>query len=190
MELTARQGELADAALALLASEGMAAVTFRSVAAASGWSLGAVQKAFASKEELVAAMFTRLRTSAAPGPTQPPGQPDVTTWLTELLVSILPTDEASRALTLQGTAFGERAAYDPAMATVLAGSDAELRGLVATLIRQGRASGELVNRVDPEDAAWAYLALAQGAATQLLYDPVPVDEVRRRARTAVAALLA
>jgi hypothetical protein len=76
------------------------------------------------------------------------------------------------------------------MATVLAGSDAELRGLVATLIRQGRASGELGNRVDPEDAAWAYLALAQGAATQLLYDPVPVDEVRRRARTAVAALLA
>jgi len=45
--LSARQGELADAALRILGRDGIAAVSFRAVAAESGWSLGAVQKAFA-----------------------------------------------------------------------------------------------------------------------------------------------
>lgn len=189
MDLTPRQSELADAALRLLGREGMAAVTFRSVAAESGWSLGAVQKAFASKDDLLAAMLTRLRATAAPGPESPPGQPDVATWLTELFISILPIDDARRALTLQGSAFGERAAYDPGMARVIAASDAEVRGLVAALIGSGQANGELSAAIDAEAAAWAFLALAQGAATQLLYDPVPLEELRRRAEVAVRALL-
>ena len=148
MELTARQSELADVALGVLAKEGIAAVTFRSVAAASGWSLGAVQKAFATK------------------------------------------DETRRALTLQGAAFGERAAYDAHLAAALAESDAGLRELIASLVKLGQSRGEVPAAVSPEAAAWAFLALAQGAATQLLYDPVKADVLATRARAAVDAILA
>ena len=63
MERTGRQNELADAGLRLVAGEGMGGVTFRAVAAESGWSLGAVQRAFGSKEDLQAAMLERLRLS-------------------------------------------------------------------------------------------------------------------------------
>jgi len=190
MELTARESELADVALGVLAKEGIAAVTFRSVAAASGWSLGAVQKAFATKDDLLAAMFTRLRASAGLAPSLPPGEPDVAAWLTALLLGILPTDETRRALTLQGAAFGERAAYDAHLAAALAESDAGLRELIASLVKLGQSRGEVPAAVSPEAAAWAFLALAQGAATQLLYDPVKADVLATRARAAVDAILA
>ena len=61
MDLSPRQAEFADAALRLVARDGLSAVTFRSLAAEAGMSLGAVQKAFPSKEQLLRAMFGRLR---------------------------------------------------------------------------------------------------------------------------------
>ena len=152
MKLTDRQRELAEVALGIVAAEGMAAVTFRSVAAASGWSLGAVQKAFAAKDEMYAAMFATLRATEGVGPRNPPGQPTVQAWLTELVLTILPLDDRTRALTIQGAAFAERAAQDSAVGAAIATSDHELRGLLAALIAKGQADGEIpdsVNRAAP-----------------------------------------
>ena len=189
MELTDRQRELAEVALGIVAAEGMAAVTFRSVAAASGWSLGAVQKAFAAKDEMYAAMFATLRTTEGVGPRNPPGQPTVQEWLTELVLTILPLDDRTRALTIQGAAFAERAAQDPAVGAAIATSDHELRGLLAALIAKGQADGEIPDSVSPATAAWGLLALAQGAASQLLYDRVDEQALTALVRASVAALL-
>ncbi len=189
MDLTDRQRELAGVALRIVADEGMAAVTFRSVAAASGWSLGAVQKAFASKDEMYAAMFATLRASEGVGPAHPPGEPSVHAWLVDLVLSILPLDGRSRALTLQGQAFADRAAYDTGIGAAIAASDKELRALLASLIRRGQTTGEVPPSVDPETTAWAVLALAQGLAAQLLYDPLTKRSLKPRLQKAVAALL-
>ncbi|MCA0321054.1 MAG: TetR family transcriptional regulator C-terminal domain-containing protein [Actinobacteria bacterium] len=189
MELTDRQRELAEVALGIVAAEGMAAVTFRSVAAASGWSLGAVQKAFAAKDEMYAAMFATLRATEGVGPRNPPGQPTVQEWLTELVLTILPLDDRTRALTIQGAAFAERAAQDPAVGAAIATSDHELRGLLAALIAKGQADGEIPDSVSPATAAWGLLALAQGAASQLLYDRVDEQALTALVRASVAALL-
>ena len=43
--------------------------------------------------------------------------------------------------------------------------------------------------MDPHTVAWAMLALAQGLAAQLLYDPMPEDEVRTLLSTTVGSLL-
>jgi len=189
VELTDRQRELAEVALGIVAAEGMAAVTFRSVAAASGWSLGAVQKAFAAKDEMYAAMFATLRATEGVGPRNPPGQPTVQEWLTELVLTILPLDDRTRALTIQGAAFAERAAQDPAVGAAIATSDHELRGLLAALIAKGQADGEIPDSVSPATAAWGLLALAQGAASQLLYDRVDEQALTALVRASVAALL-
>ena len=133
VDLTPRQTELADAALRLLAREGMPAVTFRAVAAESGWSLGAVQKAYASKSALLAAMFARLREAAQPRVTTEPGRPTLHEWLVGLFLSIMPLDERRRDLQLQGSAFTQRAAYDPAVAAAMSLSDNEIRGLLGGL---------------------------------------------------------
>lgn len=189
VELTPRQTELADAALRLLAREGMPAVTFRAVAAESGWSLGAVQKAYASKSALLAAMFARLREAAQPRVTTEPGRPTLHEWLVGLFLSIMPLDERRRDLQLQGSAFTQRAAYDPAVAAAMSLSDNEIRGLLGGLVRRAQGEGEVSRELDPDDVAWQFLALAEGVSAQLIYEPQPTAVVRARVATAVDRLL-
>lgn len=189
MSLSARQNELADAGLAIVAEAGMSAVSFRSVASAAGWSLGAVQKAFASKDELVRAMFIRLRESAQAIPPGEPGRPRLRSWLVELFIAMLPLDDRRRALTLQGAAFGDRAPFDPAVGRAIAASDAELRRLLAALISRAQSEGEVNSAVDANITAWTLLGMANGWAAQLLYDPLPQAEVRHRLDLVIAQLL-
>jgi AcrR family transcriptional regulator len=187
--LSARQGELADAALRILGRDGIAAVSFRAVAAESGWSLGAVQKAFASKAALDAAVLQRLRETSVTLPPGEPGRPTLQTWLVELAVAVLPVDQARREATLRGAAFADRAAFDEAIGRTVAEGDAVIRALVARLVSRARAEGEVPADLDPDHVAWAFLALITGAATQLLYDRASEAEVRARVDDAVRGLL-
>lgn len=94
-----------------------------------------------------------------------------------------------RQATLRGTAFGDRAAFDESIGRVIAEGDEGIRGLVASLVRRAQSEGEVPARLNPDHVAWAFLALATGAATQLLYDPATEQVVRARVDAAVAGLL-
>lgn len=190
VERTSRQTQFAEAGLVLLGRDGMGAVSFRTVAAEAGMSLGAVQKAFPNKESLLAAMFHLMREHAAGVRLAEPGTPDLSTWLLDLLIAILPLDQPRRAAQLQANTFAERAAYDPTIATVIAASDRQTADLLALLVRRAQSTGEVAAQVDPDQVAWAFLAVAQGLAARLLYDPAEEHDVRRRAGAAIDALLA
>ena len=187
--MTSRQGELADVALQLIARDGMAALSFRAVAVAAGCSLGAVQKAFPTKERMLAATFARLRETAAPLPSGEPGRPTLGSWLVALLLGILPLDEPRRAAQRQGDAFGQLALTDPAITAAIAESDNQIRGLLASLVARARAENEVPQHVDPVITAWAVLGLAQGLAAQLLYAPESETDIRKRLETTIGALL-
>lgn len=189
MQLTARQVEFADAALAVLAHRGMGGVTFRAVAAEAGTSLGALQKAFGSKKLLLKAMFHRMRDNASSAFLGEPGRPTLRGWLIELMLAILPLDEARRAAELHGVAFTERAATEVEFGEAVAASDRELVEGIAALVRRSIAEGELTASAEPERVARAWLALGQGLAAQLLYDPRPEAEVRADVEYVVARLL-
>lgn len=189
MDLTPRQTEFSDIALAIIGRDGMAALSFRAVASDAGCSVGAVQKAFPSKDRMIAAAFARLRQTAAPLPAGEPGRPTLRGWLVELLVGILPLDAQRIETQRQGDAFAQRALTDPAIGAVIAESDTQVRHLLASLIGRARAEGEVASSVDPAITAWAVLALAQGVATQLLYQPEPESEIQARLDTAIAGLL-
>ena len=189
MMLTPRQAGFADAALRLLVREGMASVTFRTVAAEAGMSLGAVQKAFPSKDVMLRVMFARLRETSAGPAQQGLGGPTVEDWLVERMMSLLPLDEARRAAELQRVSFAERAAFDPGIAAAVAASDHELRLALADMIREAQSSAQLPASVDPDAAAWAARAVVQGMAAQLLYDPAPEETVRRQCQWVVKTLL-
>jgi hypothetical protein len=148
-----------------------------------------VQKAFPSKEVMLAASFSRLREAAAPLPPGEPGRPTLHAWLVTLLLSILPLDEPRRAAQRQGDAFAQRALEDEGIATAIAESDSHVRGLLASLIARARAENEIPQHIDPETTAWAVLAIAQGLATQLLYSPRAETDVRARLDTTMTALL-
>lgn len=189
MELTVRQAELADAALGIIAREGLPAVSFRAIATETGWSLGAVQKAFSSKDKMLAATFARLRENAAPLPPGEPGRPTLREWLVGLLLGILPLDSQRSASQRQGDAFAQRALTDPAVAAAIAESDTEVRLLLASLVTRARSEGEVPHHIDAATTAWAVLALAQGLAAQLLYLPQSEAEIRDRLDVTIAALL-
>ena len=81
MKLTPRQVGFADSALRLLARDGMASVTFRTVAADAGMSLGAVQEALPSKDVMLRAMFADFaRPPRARHVTSPVGPPSKVGW--------------------------------------------------------------------------------------------------------------
>lgn len=70
--------DFVDAALRVIVSEGTAGLSYRHVAQEAGWSVGAMQKAFPRKTDLLLAVMTRVNgppprpcTRSAVGP--PPG---------------------------------------------------------------------------------------------------------------------
>lgn len=189
MTLSPRQLEFLDAALRIVERKGMAGVSFRTVAAEAGWSLGAMQKAFPTKDALVAAMFARFREVAAPLPEQPPGEPTLVEWLTELFLLTQPLDDARRTSSAKASAFSDLAVTDPQIGAAIAASDAEIAGLLASLVRRSQSRGETSRSVDPDTVAWAFLALAQGSASHLLYAPHASGLVSTRARAMITAML-
>lgn len=189
MELSERQRQFADAALRVLARNGMSAVSYRAVAAESQMSLGAVQKAFPAKKLLLKAMFHQMRDNASRDHVADPGRPTLLDWLVELMVAILPLNEVRRAAELQGVAFTERAASDPEFGEAVASSDRELVDAIALLANRALSEGELHRSCDPEHIARAWLALGSGLAAQLLYDPRPEEEVRGDVRYAIEGLV-
>ena len=189
VDLTPRQSELADSALRIVARDGMEALSFRAVAAEAGCSLGSVQKAFPSKERMLSAAFHRLRQTAAPLPPGEPGRPQLKDWLVALLLGILPLDQARRDAQRQGDAFAQRAETDPDIATAITESDSQVRGLLASLVARARSEGEVPEGVDPDVTAWAVLALAQGLAAQLSYEPQLESEISKRLDATITTLL-
>lgn len=184
-----RVAEFAEAALRIVARDGLAAVSFRAVATESGWSLGAVQKAFASKRELLAATLTHAQSRAAAQAGGEPGRPTLHRWLVGLVQATLPLDAERRSAVLVGVAFADRAPFDPAIAATLAAGDQDLRGRLAQLFARAQHEGELATTVDRDRLARSVLALASGLAAQLLYDPVPDTEVAATLDQAIAGLL-
>jgi AcrR family transcriptional regulator len=189
MATTARIEEFADATLRVVVRDGLAGVSYRSVAAESGWSLGAVQKAFPTKRHLLGAALRRTRTLVPAKIGTAPGHPTLRSRLVELVLLTLPLDEQRRRVVLVGMAFADRAPYDAAIAQSLADGDAEIRGNLQLLFRRAVHEGELDPSIDHEHLARLILSLAAGLAGQLLYDSVPENQVRALVDMAIHALL-
>ena len=185
-----RQQEFADAALRIVARDGLAALSFRAVASESGWSLGAVQKAFASKEALLLATLERAQAQVISGSSAEPAQPTLEIWLVGLVLATLPLDQDRRAAVIVGTAFADRAPFDQTIADRLTASDTAIRALLIRLFSWRRAEGELAARLNDEALARAVLAFAGGLAAQLLYDPRPASAVEELVAGTIGSLLA
>jgi len=185
-----RTDELASAALRIVARDGLAAVTFRGVAAESGWSLGAVQKTFRSKTELIGATLTYAQDRVSAEVSVEPGRPTLCEWLVNLVMATLPLDADRRSACLIGIAFSDRAPFDPNIAESLQAWDQELRTRLGMLAGRAHAEGELDRRIDGERLARSVLAFAAGLASQLLYDPIDEETTRALVTSTLRALTA
>lgn len=181
--------DIVRAALRVVADRGMAATTYRAVAAEAAASLGAVQRAFPSRADLVAAMVARLRESAPDLPTTEPGRPTLTSWLIELTMAILPISEAARRVALQAAAIGSIALHDPDAAAGVRAEDARMRGLIASLVERAIAEGEVDRAVDPTQVARILHAMVSGLTDQLIAEPQSGEGLEPTVAFAIERLL-
>ncbi|MBH0130798.1 TetR/AcrR family transcriptional regulator [Salinibacterium sp. NK8237] len=185
-----RTDELAAAALRIVTRDGLAAVTFRAVASESGWSLGAVQKTFRSKSELIGATLTYAQSRVSDAVSVEPGRPSLRDWLVNLVIATLPLDDDRRSACLIGVAFSDRAPFDSDIAESIRAWDQELRHKLGMLAGRAHAEGELDRRIDGDQLARAVLAFASGLASQLLYDPIDEEAARSLVTSIIWSLTA
>lgn len=165
----------------VIATQGLAAVSIRSVATAAGVSAGRVQHHFGTKQALVRASAEHLVQSAAEANPEATGDPaDPATLETLLLHSLGPASE-SRTGTSIYYAYVAASASDPWIANLLANAK---QGVVADverclLVRNPRLA-------DPSGAARRLVLLADGATQAVFLQAMDVDQARQLVLAALA----
>jgi AcrR family transcriptional regulator len=167
----ARRRELADAACAVIARNGLGGTTLADVAEESGWSIGSIRYYFPDKDELVASALwrvgervdERIRRRTAGGMTMD----DLRIAATELL----PLDADRRQDALVQLAFLAQAAVEPALADAAEGAAQRLQEPLAARIAYLAQAGELPARLDAEQEAARLRLLLDGLRLQLITTP-------------------
>ncbi|MGW8378355.1 TetR/AcrR family transcriptional regulator [Streptomyces sp. ODS28] len=181
--------QIGAALLDLAAEHGLDEVSVRTVAARSGRSLGAVQKYFRSKDDMLtfAAELAGERAEermAAVDPELP-----LRGALRDLVLATLPVDAARRAEAAAQLAFATRAAHHPALAAVRRRVDQEVRTALADWLSAAGHTGAAHSRTRGLALADAVIALADGFALRLLYAPDEQEDLLRALDHALDSLV-
>ncbi|QLE70457.1 TetR family transcriptional regulator [Streptomyces rectiverticillatus] len=172
VDYDSRRRQIVAAAFALISERGLEGVTMRDVAARAGVSVGAVQRSFPSKEEMMVATVEDMneRVSArVQGRIAGSADPDsAATMLQHTLAGIMPHDEPTLAESRVWLAFAAHAAVTPALAAVQRKQYEGLAELVALLLRTAQAAGDVRSDIDTDQEAGALIALTDGLNMQIL----------------------
>lgn len=167
-----RRRHIAQAVFELVGEHGIEAATLRDIAARAGVSMGAVQRCFAGKDEMLAFVVEhvnqrvtdRIRARIAAS-----GDADAAlTMLEETLLGTVPVDEQGLLEARVWLAFAAHAAVTPKLAALQREQYAGLAELIAVLLRAARAAGDVRADVDPDEEADALVVLTDGLNLQVL----------------------
>ncbi|MEV7547989.1 TetR/AcrR family transcriptional regulator [Amycolatopsis sp. NPDC089917] len=161
-----RRQQIAAAVRRIAADRGLEGVSLNEVAAEAGISKGFVQHYFASRDEMLRFATTTLRSGLEERITAatPEGEPSVR----DLLVALLPLDDAARADALVANAFLVRALKDPEIAGHFRTGHGQLRDVLAAMIAAARDAGDLSPTVEPSTEAVLLLTLLSGLGDAVL----------------------
>ncbi|MFJ8946044.1 TetR/AcrR family transcriptional regulator [Streptomyces sp. NPDC102395] len=167
-----RRRRIAEAVCTLIARSGMEAVSLRDVAAQADVSMGAVQRCFRTKEDMLLFALEhisqrvseradqRIATASAPEA--------AATLLSHTLAELALLDEGSKTQARVWLAFVTHASANEKLAAVLHDTYAKLHDLIAWLIRYGQDTGEVPQHLDPTREAHTLLAVADGLTVHVL----------------------
>jgi AcrR family transcriptional regulator len=167
----ARRRELADAACAVIARNGLAGTTLAHVAEESGWSIGSIRYYYPNKDELVAAALwrvgervdDRIRRGTAGGMTM--------SDLRLAAAELLPLDAERHEEALVHLAFLAQAAIEPTLTEASEGAAQRLQEPLAARIAYLVQAGGLPAHLDPEHEAARLRLLLDGLRLQLITTP-------------------
>ncbi|MFE2160644.1 TetR/AcrR family transcriptional regulator [Streptomyces lydicus] len=160
-----RRRQIAEAVCQLADESGLEGVTLRDVAARAQVSMGAVQRCFGTKEEMLVfalghvgeQVAGRLSARLTASPAQ-----SARTALGHAASEVSLVQEERRAEARVWLAFAAQAAVSPSLAEILRSNYADLHKVFAQMITEG------CDTPDPERAARTLLALADGLTTHVL----------------------
>ncbi|WP_052865360.1 TetR/AcrR family transcriptional regulator [Streptomyces niger] len=167
-----RRRRIAEAVCTLIARSGMEAVSLRDVAAQADVSMGAVQRCFRTKEDMLLFALKHVsqhvseRANQRIAATHTPQA--AATLLSHTLAELALLDEASKTQAHVWLAFVAHAPASEKLAAVLHDTYAELHRLIAWLIRYGQDTQEVLQGLDAEHEAHTLLALADGLTVHVL----------------------
>ncbi|MGW8401140.1 TetR/AcrR family transcriptional regulator [Streptomyces lydicus] len=160
-----RRRQIAEAVCQLADESGLEGVTLRDVAARAQVSMGAVQRCFGTKEEMLVFVLghvgeqvaERLSARLTASPAQ-----SARTALGHAASEVSLVQEERRAEARVWLAFAAQAAVSSSLAEILRSNYADLHKVFTQLIAEG------CDTADPERAARTLLALADGLTTHVL----------------------
>ncbi|MEV0121421.1 TetR/AcrR family transcriptional regulator [Streptomyces sp. NPDC050703] len=181
-----RRRRIAEAVRLLITRSGMESVSLRDVAAEAHVSMGAVQRCFRTKDEMLLFALedisrrvgdrakARIETSDTPR--------SAATLLDRTLSALALVDPEDRAEAQVWGAFVAHAAVSDRLAAVLRETYAKLHDLLVWLIGYGQDTGELTPAADPAAEARTLLALTEGLTAQVLVGHLTPESAREALR--------
>lgn len=189
----ARRAQVVAGVTSLALEQGLGRVTVAGAARSAGVSVGLVQHYYASKEELLLATYSSVRTGVLARVDRATGRAErrgarIEQMMADGLVQLLPLDRRRREEAYLSHAFAGLAMEDAQLRDHLARADDELTTRVATALENGKKCGEVEPTTPSTPRAHALVALTGGLAARLL---TSTDAHRRRwAVEAVAGAVA
>jgi AcrR family transcriptional regulator len=169
---SATRARLLEGALEVLAERGYGAASVEDICAAAGFTRGAFYSNFATKDELVLALFEattdRLLDRIAE---LLPTVGDEPQSLLDAVLGLLDTEPDQRRWHLISAEFTLHALRNPAAATALAAQRTTFRRRLTELVESIVAASGTELTVDPELFVRLVIALHEGARTQTLLEP-------------------
>lgn len=168
----ARRLQIAKAAFDLISERGLEAATLRDVALRAEVSLGAVQRCFSTKDEMIVFVLEYMNqrvTERIQGRISATADPDsAVIMLEQTLIGIIPVDRPSLAESRVWLAFIAQAAVNPKLAAIQREQYTGTAELFALLLKVGRDTGKLRADLEPADEAESLLTFADGLNIQIL----------------------
>ncbi|WP_067571913.1 TetR/AcrR family transcriptional regulator [Nocardia acidivorans] len=185
-----RRRHIADAVCGLIGRAGIEAATLRQVAAEAGVSMGAVQRCFNTRQQMLIFAqdhVNRRVTERAQERIAASADPEsVVTMLEQTLRAMLVVDDPELVDARVWVAFSAQAAVDPVIAAAQRAQQRGLAELLELLVRVGQDSGRIRPEIVPAHAAEELIALTDGLTLHVLighHTPESASTILRR-RTA------
>lgn len=164
----------------LAAARGLEAVSLRHVAAEAGVSTGMVQHYFRTKDEMMTfaldVVADNVQARLAADANTDGEAPSPKSAVRALLIQMLPLDETRLREGHVALAYQAYAAVKPDLAAGLRENTGRMREFIADQLRTAQSARDGVARVDPDHAATALFALAEGLGVHAVGQHYSPDE--------------
>ncbi|OBG39632.1 TetR/AcrR family transcriptional regulator [Mycolicibacter heraklionensis] len=167
----ARRAEVADAAVRVIARDGLSGASLRSIAREIGYTTGVVMHHFSGKEELLVAAADAVLGPFEDLLAQALAMPDTFEGLRRMCVIPLPTTEAKQVMPRFYAQVLASAETEPAFAAAFQTRYGAIRNGIRSLLANGQRNGSLRTDFDPAAQCDVLCALVDGLALHAVSEP-------------------